>query len=315
MATTPPGPSVSQRTASLIVVAILAMIAVPAGITLHTVRHPATLTVPENPSPYGYTWSLLLFIVPIVVIAFWFVPRERIAIPKRAFWRTIGILAPLGFGLDFFFACRFFVFPNRQATLQIDAPALGRPVPVEEYIFYFTGFVAVLLIYLWLDEFWLALYNVPDYKAEAEKAGRLLRFHPVSLVLAIALIGLAVVWKMVWGDGGFPGYFTVLVAGGLVPSAGFYPSVRSLINWRALGLTMFLVLLISLLWEATLALPYNWWNFQHPKMIGIFIGAWADLPIEEIFVWIAVTYATVIVFEVVKLWQASGRTMKAAFLG
>jgi hypothetical protein len=39
------------------------------------------------------------------------------------------------------------------------------------------------------------------------------------------------------------------------------------------------------------------------------------LPIEEVFVWIAVTYATTIVFEVVKIWQASGRRAKDAFLG
>jgi hypothetical protein len=39
------------------------------------------------------------------------------------------------------------------------------------------------------------------------------------------------------------------------------------------------------------------------------------LPIEEIFVWISVTYATVIVFEVIKLWQASERPAKSAFLG
>jgi hypothetical protein len=32
-------------------------------------------------------------------------------------------------------------------------------------------------------------------------------------------------------------------------------------------------------------------------------------------VWIAVTYATVIVFEVVKVWQASGRKAKDVFLG
>jgi hypothetical protein len=74
-------------------------------------------------------------------------------------------------------------------------------------------------------------------------------------------------------------------------------------------------LLISLLWEVTLALPYGWWSFQHRQMIGLFIGAWDDLPIEEVCVWIAVPYATAIVFEIVKLWQASGRTMKEALLG
>jgi hypothetical protein len=50
-------------------------------------------------------------------------------------------------------------------------------------------------------------------------------------------------------------------------------------------------------------------------MMGLSIGAWAGLPIEAVCVWIAVTYGTVIVFEVFKLWQASGKTAKRAFLG
>jgi hypothetical protein len=50
-------------------------------------------------------------------------------------------------------------------------------------------------------------------------------------------------------------------------------------------------------------------------MVGIKIGAWSDLPIEAVCVWIAVSYTTAIVFEVTKLWQASGRPAKHAFLG
>ena len=45
-------------------------------------------------------------------------------------------------------------------------------------------------------------------------------------------------------------------------------------------------------------------------MMGLNIGAWFGLPIEAVCVWIAVTYATVIVFEAVKLWQASERSAK-----
>ena len=74
-------------------------------------------------------------------------------------------------------------------------------------------------------------------------------------------------------------------------------------------------MLVSLLWEATLAVPYGWWGYQPEQMIGLNIGAWSGLPIEAVCVWIAVTYTTVIVFESVKLWQASGRRAKAAFLG
>src|SRR5437667_9176823 len=54
---------------ALLVVAMLAMVAVPAGIALHTVRIPAPTQIPPaDATPYGYTVSLLLFIIPIIVI-------------------------------------------------------------------------------------------------------------------------------------------------------------------------------------------------------------------------------------------------------
>src|SRR5262252_7233529 len=108
-----------------IVIGMLAMLVIPAAITLHSVRTPASLQVEANASPYGYTWSLLLFIVPILVIALWFLPSEGLEIPQRAFWRTIWILVPLGWLLDIIFARWFFTFPNPKATLGILAPAFG----------------------------------------------------------------------------------------------------------------------------------------------------------------------------------------------
>jgi hypothetical protein len=309
---------VTQRRAALIVVVMLAMVAVPAAITLNTVRVPAKLELASpDPTPYGYTWSLLLFIVPIVAIAFWLLPKEGLKLPKRGFWTTIKILVPLGFGLDFFFAQRFFVFPNRGATLQIGAPALGGPVPIEEYVFYLTGFIAVLLMYVWLDEYWLAAYNVPDYHAEAATIPRLVRFHPESLVVGLVLIGLGVVYKKVFSGSpeGFPGYFTFIVAGAFIPSAGFLPTARPFVNWRAFSATLFFIVLVSLVWEATLAIPYGWWGYQPEQMLGVFVQGWWGLPIEAVGVWISVTYSTTITFEIVKLWQASGKRARQAFLG
>jgi len=311
--------SPSPAVAAGIVIGMLAMIVVPSTITLHAVRSPGTLTVGGNASPHGYTWSLLLFIVPIVAILFWLLPSEGLELPQRAFWRTIWILAPLGWLLDIIFAQWFFCFPNSNATLQIPAPAFGKPVPIEEYVFYFAGFMAILLLYVWLSEYWVAAYSVADYPREARRMRRLLQFHPASLAMAVILIGAAWFYKKHFSAAadrdGFPGYFTFLVAGALVPTMSFYPVARRFINWRALSLTLFFMLLVSVMWEATLALPYGWWGFQHRQMIGLFVGAWSNLPIEEVFVWIAVTYATVIVFEVVKVWQASGRGVKGAFLG
>jgi hypothetical protein len=310
----------SPTVCAVIVVAMLAMIAIPAGITLHTVQIPGpAITVNQSSTPYGYTLSLLLFIVPIVVITVWFLPGERLHIPRRAFWRTIAILVPLGCLLDLVFAQWFFEYPNAGASLGIHAFAFGKPVPVEEYIFYFTGFLVDLLLYVWLGEFWLAAYNVPDYPGEARQMRRLLQFHPTSLILAVALVGAAWFYKKhfasVEDQAGFPGYFAFLVLGALAPAVSFFPVARRFINWRALSLTLFFMLLVSLLWEATLAVPYNWWNFQHRQMMGLFIGAWSGLPIEEVCVWIAVTYATVIVFEVIKVLIASERPVREALLG
>lgn len=310
----------SPTVCAAIVIAMLAMIAIPAGITLQTVHHPfPPMPVDQNSTPYGYTFSLLLFIFPAALIAGWFLPSEGLHIPKRAFCWTLTILVPLGCLLDFVFAQWFFEYPNVGATLGLRAPALGRSVPMEEYVFYFTGFLAVLLLYIWLGEFWLAAYNVLDYPGEARKVRRLLQFHPTSLILAAVLIGAATFYKKCLAlpedQAGFPGYFTFLVVGALFPAVSFFPVARRFINWRALSLTLFLMLLVSLLWEATLAVPYNWWNFQHRQMMGIFVGAWSGLPVEEICVWVAVTYATVIVFEVFKVWLASERSIHDAMVG
>jgi hypothetical protein len=309
-----------SRSDCWVVFALLIMVVFPAAITLQTIRSPGKLQIADaNPTPHGYTWSLLLFIVPIVVIAFWFwfIRRGGVQIPKRAFWRTLGVLVPSGFALDFLFAHLFFVFPNSGATIGIGAPALGKPVPIEEYIFYLAGFVAVLLIYIWLDEYWLLAYNVPDYPGAAKQISRLIQFHPTSAVLALILIVTAIIYKKLFSSEpeGFPGYFIFLVFVALVPAASFFPTAKRFINWRALSLTLFFILLVSLLWEATLAMPYQWWGYKPRQMIGISIGAWHGLPVEAVCVWIAVTYATAIVFEIFKLWQASGKPARHVFLG
>jgi len=301
--------SPSARLSPWIVLAMVGMVAIPAGIALHTVRVAGVLEISStNPTPHGYTWSLLLFVVPIAAIAGWLLPSEGIEVPRRAFWRTIGILTPLGCALDFFFAHRFFVYPNVGATLGIGAPALGGSVPMEEYIFYFTGFLAVLLLYLWLGEYWLAAYSVAEDARSEQRVERLLGFHPASAVVGAALIVLAIAYKkLLSGEpDGFPGYLTFLIAGALVPSAMLFPVARRSINWRALSGTMLLVVLISLIWEATLAVPYGWWGFQPRAMVGVFVRAWSGLPIEEVLLWIAVTWATVIVYEVMKVWVRRG---------
>jgi len=311
----------SSRLAFWSVLAMLAPIAAPVAITLRMVKAspyiPLAQLLPRNPSPWGYTVSLLIFVIPIVLILFWFLPNHHIRIAKRSFGITILALFVLGGGLDFFFAHLFFCFPNRNAVSGIPGPALGAPVPIEEYLFYLFGFLAILLFYIWLDGYWLHAYSVPEHDTRRTSLRRLIGFHPDSLILAAVLIGAAAGWKHFFSSAapGFPGYFTFLVLCSLLPSIALFPAVRQIINWRALSLTLFLIVLVSLQWEVTLALPYGWWGYQPNAMVGISIRAWHDLPVEAIFVWIGVTYATVIVYEAVRTWQASGKSLRHAFLG
>src|SRR5260370_35395318 len=157
-----------------VVFAIGAAVVVPAAIALRTVIHPAILqATSDNPTPLGYTWSLLLFIIPIAALGWWFACRPDLIFPRKAFWRTIAVLAPLGFLLDLLFGNAFFIFPNKAATFGCNVPAIGGAIPIEEFVFYLGGFMLVLLSYIWCVEYWMAAYNVPDYKAVAERIPRM----------------------------------------------------------------------------------------------------------------------------------------------
>src|SRR5437762_529825 len=179
-----------------VVFAIAAALVIPAAIALRTVVHPAILqATSDNPTPLGYTWSLLLFIAPIAALGWWFACRPDLQFPRKAFWRTIAMLTPVGFLLDLLFGNTFFIFQNKAATLGCDIPALGGAIPIEEFIFYLTGFMLVLLSYIWCDEYWMAAYNVPDYTAAAKGIPRIVRFHFTSVVLGVGLIAAALLYR------------------------------------------------------------------------------------------------------------------------
>jgi hypothetical protein len=306
------------RQAFRVVFAIAGVLILPAGLTLRTVLHPGALQIDStNPTPFGYTWSLLLFIIPLMPLGWWFARRSDLCLARKSFWRTIAVLAPVGFALDLLFGNAFFSFPNYHATLGVRVPALGGSIPIEEFIFYLAGFMLVLMSYLWADEYWVAAYNIPDYRSQAKELRRIAEFHPQSLILGAALITAAAIYKQAfssWPEG-FPWYFTYLTAVAIVPSAGFFRTAQSFINWRAFSFTFFLILLISLVWEATLAVPYGWWGYRPSAMMGLAIGAWRGLPVEAVGLWLAVSFTTVITYEVIKIWKALGTGAWEAFFG
>ncbi|MCK4842214.1 MAG: hypothetical protein KAT04_10080 [Methylococcales bacterium] len=305
---------------------IIAILVLPTSITLLSINHAQTVIEPViNSSPLGYTWSLSLFIVPMTTILIWLYTNQDKGIIRQSFWIALAVLIPLGVLLDLFFGLTFFTFKNEGAVLGIYLPGLDISqmkwlfeLPIEEFIFYLSGFVAVLLIYIWCDEYWLAAYNVPDYREVSTQHPKLILFHPQSIVIGLILIILATLYKNLVPNpyqGGFPGYFTFLVVASFIPSAAFFKATVNFINWRAFSSTFFFILLISLLWEASLASPYQWWNYNYEQMMGITIGAWVNLPIEAVLVWMAVTFTTVIIYETIKIWLHSKHSFKKAMLG
>ena len=328
MAVTPDAPGPGARVprggvvsdgarAALGAAGILLVVLVPAVLTLRTVEEGVTRVQAGNPTPYGYTISLLLYLVPIGTLLAWFFRKHpRGSFRRKAFNWTIGLLTPAGFALDLVFGNLFFSFPNPEATLQIFVPGysfatggLVYDLPIEEFIFYVSGFIAILLVYIWCNEVWVPAYGVADYGDTSRHPPYLFQLHWQSAVYGVIALAAAIAYKKLFASAsgmedyreGFPLYFTFLLAAAVLPSLLLYRSARPFINWRAFSVTLLWVLLTSLLWEATLASPFGWWHYRQTWMMGMHIRAWADLPVEAAILWVAVTYTTTIVYETIKV--------------
>jgi len=293
---------------------IMLIIIIPTLISLLTVRDPGVFKVTSpNPSPFGYTISLLFFIIPACVIASWFYFHKEYSIQRKAFWRTILILFPIGVILDIFLGTLFFNFHNHGSVVGVYLPGFNfktfsftLSIPIEEFIFYGFGFLTTLLLYIWSDEYWFKAYNTQDYIKSSRNIKTLFSTHHYSIIFGLILIGAGIVFKKFLSPDkiGFPGYFIFIVIAAVTPIAMFIKAVRSFINWRAFSFTFFIIVLISIIWEATLAIPYGWWGYNYQQMLGIKIGAWHNLPMEATMAWMAVSFLTVITFEIIKVFFA-----------
>lgn len=314
---------VSKRKVAWVLAGLISAFILPAVLTLMTVEEPRPFVpVHDNPTPYGYTVSLSLFLVPALVLGIWYKYAPLDSLTRKGFLWTLLLLPPLGFLLDFLFGHLFFTFVNKDATLGILIPVLGgESVPVEEVVFYVSGVAAALLLYLWTDWYWLKAYQVPFDEQEIARRGvdRVIRLHWPSFIIGAAAVLVAVAFKKCCSEApeGFPGYFTFLVFLAVAPSMVLYPTAAPFINWRALSFTYFVLLFVSLLWEATLGVPYQWWGYKNEQMLGIFVDAWANLPAEEPTLWMTISFTTIIAYQSIKVFIAlkANRRLKEALLG
>lgn len=322
-----------QVAASVLAIALLVAIVLPTTLTLSTVHEeivPAAMLKHDairNPTPFGYTVSLLIYLVPVLTLITWFYRTHAPeSYRRRALKWTLILLVPIGFALDFFLGNLFFLFPNTGAVLGIYVPGfsfetggLVWDLPIEEFIFYASGFFAILLLYIWCNQIWVAAYGVSDYSDVDNHPPYILQIHWGAVGTGVILLALAVFYKKVMAPvehrGGFPLYMTFLIGAAVLPAMLLYRTSKPFVNWRAFSITLMWVLLTSLLWEATLASPFGWWRYKPEWMMGLHIRAWADLPVEAVVLWIAVAYTTISVYETIKVFHHMKAPTKKALLG
>lgn len=313
----------------LAILAWTGVILLPALVTLSVVNAPPPppTAYPEaNPSPFGYTVSLTLFIVPVLFMATWHVLSPKHPLDRKALFGSALTVAVLGSICDVVFGHTFFTFPNEAATLGIRVPswnfsemAWARDyLPIEEFGFYIFGGFFMITSYVWADQHWLVDYEADEYHALAKRHPKLVHFSWEIVLAAVAVIAAGTGYKRFFApsyNDGFPGWLIFLVIAAMLPTMVLFKGVYRFLNWRAFSVSLLLLLLLSLLWEATLAVPYGWWAFRPEQMVGIPIVAWSDMPIEEVFLWIIAAWTAVVLYEAFRVFFHMERTVKDAAFG
>jgi hypothetical protein len=230
---------------------------------------------------HGYTWSLLLFCGPSAAIVWVHRDSSWLLAAKGALLRSWVMLAPMGVVLNLALADRFFVYPNRDAVLGFYL----RGIPLEEFVFYCTGFPALMLVYLWVRH--------ELFDAGAEAVISVVRARPLrNIALCVALTLLATLAR-----GAVPEYLAYLLLVPLPVTLAWLPVVRPRLHWPSFALTLMALLLVSVAWEVTLAVPSGWWGYREQAMVGLFVKRWSGLPLEAVAVWFLSALTSVVVLE------------------
>jgi hypothetical protein len=295
-----------------VILQMLLAVAIPVALTLMTVKVPLREMIPGgNPTPWGYTVSLLIFLVPVLFVARGHI-RDGKAYDKRAFYSSAAVMAGIGTVLDIMLGYHFFQFPNREATLGLRIPAwdwsnmtfVRSYLPVEEFGFYILGAIFMASIYLWAGQHWLSEYERKDYDDAAKAHQGMIHLRLRPSVVVVWLVGLAIglVYRFS-NDGGVAGYFLFVWIGGLLPTVVLSRTMKKFVNWHAMAFAFIALVLVSIIWEATLGVPYEWWTYREDEMLGIFITGWANLPLEAVMVWCIGVWDAVLIYEFFRVFH------------
>jgi hypothetical protein len=270
----------------------------------------------------NYFTSLTMWLLPILYLwpTFRMLTASGTGRRRRALAGTVVTIVGLGIVLDFvlgFLTLRFpgctdpSVPPTGRYLLCL--PAVHGRIPIEELLFYAMGPVAMVLVYACSDERWLSKYNPPDDLVNL----KLIQISPrLGIVGAAAAIAAVILWRV---NGTFPTYFVFLSAGAVLPAMFLYRAIGGLTNWPAFAVTTLYVILTSVIWEVTLAIPRLWWGYQPSGMIGVTIAAWsrtdAIFPLEAAVVWLFAPFASVLTYEFAKALTHHPKPIGVALFG
>ena len=267
-----------------------------------------------------YFTSLVLWGIPIVYLwpLFMVLTADGTGRRRKALGWTVATIVVLGIVLDFLLGHLTLRFPGcagvaGASPYVLCLPAVGGSVPLEELLFYAMGPIAIVLVYACADERWLSKYNPADDLVNV----KLIQVSPrLIVVAAVAAIAALILWRV---NGTFPTYFAFLAAGALLPAILLYRAIGTLTNWPAFAVTTLYVILTSVIWEVTLAIPRQWWGYQPSGMIGVIIAAWshgdAIFPVEAAVVWIFAPFAGILTYEFAKALAHHPRPTRDALFG
>jgi hypothetical protein len=284
-----------------------------------------TFAVPLTLDAFGrlnYFTSLTIWLIPILYLwpTFSMLTTDGTGRRRKALRSTVVSIVGLGIVLDFVLGFLTLRFPGcTDPTLPptgryvLCLPAVHGRIPIEELLFYALGPIAMVLVYACADERWLSKYNPPDDLVNL----KLIQISPrIATVGAAGLLAALILWRI---NGTFPTYFVFLVAGAVLPAMFLYRSIGALTNWPAFAVTTLYVLLTSVVWEATLAIPRLWWGYQPSGMVGVTIAAWsrgdAIFPIEAAVVWLFASFASVLTYEFAKALTHHPNPTRVALFG
>jgi hypothetical protein len=267
-----------------------------------------------------YFTSLVLWGIPILYLwpVFNMLTAEGTGRRRRALRYAAGTIVVLGIVLDFVLGFLTLRFPGCSEPVGSGPylwclPAVRGMIPIEELLFYAMGPVAIVLVYACADERWLNKYNPTDDLID-------LTLIQLSPRLAIVAAGAAAMALVLWrANGTFPTYFVFIAMGAVLPAMFLYRTIGSLTNWPAFAVTVLYVVVTSVIWEVTLAIPRQWWGYEPSGMMGVSISAWsrgdAIFPVEAAMVWLFAPFSSILTYEFAKALAHHPRTTKVALFG